>query len=103
MKFDGKVLALCRKIPRGRVTTYGEIARAMGKPGASRAVGQALKRNPRPVEVPCHRVVRSDGSPGGYGGSGKGNVEKKILLLRKEGITVEKGKIKTGDYIHGFG
>ncbi|UCD07592.1 MAG: MGMT family protein [Candidatus Aenigmatarchaeota archaeon] len=102
MKFSERVLDLCRKVPKGRVTTYGEIARVMEKPRASRAVGQALKRNPKPIEIPCHRVVRSDGSLGGYGGSGRKGAEKKKALLRGEGVNVKKDKIKIRDYLYRF-
>lgn len=102
MRFSERVLDLCRKVPRGKITTYGEIARVMGKPRASRAVGQALKRNPKPIEIPCHRVVRSDGSLGGYGGSGRRRTEKKKALLRGEGVDVKKDKIKIRDYLYRF-
>ena len=100
--FLHRVLELTRKIPKGRVTTYGEMARALGKPGSARAVGQALKKNPRPVEIPCHRVIRSDGSAGGYGGSGKGREKRKLELLEKEGVRVEKGKVKIKYHLYRF-
>ena len=88
MNFTEKVWAACSRIPRGRVSTYSEIARAIGKPGASRAVGNALNRN-RSSVVPCHRVVRSDGSVGGFAhGAGR-----KEALLRNEGLLMEKGKV----------
>lgn len=87
--FRRKVFGACARIRKGRVSTYSEIANAIGKPGASRAVGNALNKN-RSAKVPCHRVVRSDGRIGGFAhGSGK-----KIQMLRKEGILIEKGKIK---------
>lgn len=86
--FQEKVLILTKKIPRGRVATYGEIARIL-KTGP-RAVGNALHKNPCLVKIPCHRVVKSDGSLGGYAGG----IRKKVRLLRKEGIMVEKGKVK---------
>jgi methylated-DNA-[protein]-cysteine S-methyltransferase len=85
--FEEKVLFLTKKIPRGRVTTYGEIARIL-KTG-SRAVGGALHKNPHPIRTPCHRVVKSDGSLGGY----SGGVKKKITLLKKEGIKIENSKV----------
>src|SRR3989344_5618681 len=91
MDFDEKVWALCRRIPRGKVTTYKEIALALGTK-AYRRVGQALKRNPDAPHAPCHRVVASDGSLGGY--CGKMNSWKKIALLRKEGVEVGEGKIE---------
>ena len=100
--FLDRVLDKCSRIPSGKVSTYGEIARVLGKPKASRAVGQALKRNPHAPRIPCHRVVRSDGSIGGYGGAGKKGIEKKIRLLRKEGIDIEKGRVKIGKHLHRF-
>ncbi|MCX6710678.1 MAG: MGMT family protein [Candidatus Woesearchaeota archaeon] len=88
--FQKKVYFITRKIPKGRVTTYGEIARAMRTKGC-RAVGNALHRNPFPIIVPCHRVVKSDGSIGGFA-SGARN---KIKLLRKEGVKIRNGRIIT--------
>ena len=70
------------KIPEGKVTTYGDIAKALGHPNASRAIGNILNKNPNPVIVPCHRVVMSNGTIGGYA-FGKG-VKKE--LLKKEGL-----------------
>ena len=81
--FQLSVLQAVRTIPTGAVWTYGQMARAVGKPQASRAVGQALGRNPVPVIVPCHRVIASDGSLGGY--SGGGGLASKRLLLDLEG------------------
>ena len=91
MSFEEKVWKKCKEIPKGKVSTYKEIAKALGV-RAYRAVGNALRRNPFSPSVPCHRVVCSDGSLGGY--KGKMNSKKKIELLRKEGIIIEKGKIK---------
>ena len=81
--FQRSVLQTAQRIPVGNVWTYGQLARAIDKPRASRAVGQALGRNPVPIVVPCHRVIASDGGLGGY--SGGGGVESKKLLLRLEG------------------
>ena len=81
--FQRSVLQAARRIPSGAVWTYGQVARAIGKPRASRAVGQALGRNPVPIVIPCHRVVASDGSLGGY--SGGGGLDSKKLLLHLEG------------------
>lgn len=84
--FADRVYETLREVPKGRVTTYKEIARAL-KTGAYRAVGTALKNNPFAPEVPCHRVVKSDGSIGGFMGKLKGeNIEKKIKMLKEEGI-----------------
>ena len=83
-----KVYALTKKIPKGKVTTYGEIARALGNLGYSRAVGNSLNKNVN-KEVPCHRVVRSDGTVGGF----RSGAKKKIEILKKERISIRKGKI----------
>jgi O-6-methylguanine DNA methyltransferase len=81
--FYRKVWKIVSKIPRGKVLTYGEVAKLAGKPGGSRAVGNALGANPFAPIVPCHRVIRKDGSMGGY--SAKGGVKKKLQMLLKEG------------------
>jgi methylated-DNA-[protein]-cysteine S-methyltransferase len=87
--FQQKVFELILKVPAGKVTTYNEIARILGNPGAVRAVGNALHINPNAPETPCHRVVRANGELGGYA---LGSV-KKAGLLKKEGITIINGKI----------
>jgi O-6-methylguanine DNA methyltransferase len=81
--FYRKVWKACAEIPKGQVRTYGWIAKRIGKPGAARAVGQALGKNPFAPTVPCHRVVGADGKMTGY--SGKGGVAAKRKMLRKEG------------------
>jgi len=86
-KFQKEVLALTVKIPKGKIATYGEIAKALGS--SPRAVGQALGANPHPIKIPCHRVVKSDGNLGGY----SGGVEKKKKLSQREGIKVKRNKI----------
>ena len=85
-KFQLKVLNYLKKIPRGEVKTYLEVAKAIGKPRAFRAVANAVGKNPYPPKIPCHRVIRSDGTLGGY--SGKGGIKTKKLLLKREGITL---------------
>ena len=85
-KFQLKVWNFLKKIPKGTVKTYSEVAKAIRKPLAVRAVANAIAKNPYPIQIPCHRVIRSDGSLGGY--SGEGGVKKKKNLLKKEGITV---------------
>jgi O-6-methylguanine DNA methyltransferase len=80
--FYQKVWRACAEIPAGKTMTYGELARKIGAPGAARAVGQALGKNPFAPVVPCHRVIRADGSMGGY--SGPGGVRTKIRMLKKE-------------------
>lgn len=90
MDFTHHVLFLTTQIPAGRVTTYGEIARSLGNTGFSRAVGNALNKNPHPEKIPCHRVVRSNSEVGGF----NRGVKEKIRLLRGEGILIEKNKVR---------
>ena len=85
-KFQLKVWNYLKKIPRGKVKTYSEVAKSIGKPLAVRAVANAIGKNPLAPQIPCHRVIRSDGSLGGY--SGKGGIRTKRLLLKKEGVTL---------------
>lgn len=82
-EFQKKVWAALRDIPWGETRSYGDIARAIGKPTACRAVGMANGRNPLPVFIPCHRVIGTNGSITGY----SGGLEKKRFLLRLEGIS----------------
>lgn len=86
--FTDRVYALCERIPRGSVATYGDIARALGSPGAARAVGMAMARNPYAPKVPCHRVVGADGSLHGF----QGGLEKKAAMLKDEGVPIRAGK-----------
>lgn len=88
MKFNELCYALLVQVPAGKVTTYREIARALNIK-AYRAVGRAMKVNPNAPLVPCHRVVKSDGTIGEYAFG----VEKKIKLLKTEGILISNGKI----------
>jgi O-6-methylguanine DNA methyltransferase len=91
--FYERVWKTMRRIPRGRVTTYGELARALHTK-AYRAVGGACRHNPYAPEVPCHRVVANGGEIGGFGGQTKGkNIKQKIALLRKEGVRVQDGRV----------
>ncbi|MDP8889299.1 MAG: MGMT family protein [Thermoproteota archaeon] len=76
------VYNIVSQIPEGKVTTYGDIARALGHPRASRVIGRILNNNPNPIVTPCHRVIKSDGNIGGYA---FGKVRKKELL-KKEGL-----------------
>lgn len=90
-KFQDKVLELVKKIPKGKVTTYKEIGKALKRKGqVYRAVGRALHDNECPIIIPCHRVVKSDGSLGGY----SRGIKKKIALLKKEGIDIKNKKIQ---------
>ena len=80
--FQRAVWTACMAIPRGQTRSYGWIARRIGRPGAARAVGAALGKNPFAPLVPCHRVIRSDGTLGGF--SAPGGLKAKIKLLKKE-------------------
>lgn len=81
------VYDLLRKIPAGKVTTYGDLAKALGNPSASRIIGSIIGKNPNPIQVPCHRVIMSDGKLGGYA---YGTAKKKELL-EKEGLSFTNG------------
>jgi O-6-methylguanine DNA methyltransferase len=87
--FRSKVLAAVRRIPPGRVATYGDVAAAAGSPRASRAVGNIM-RECRSVGIPCHRVIAAGGQLGGFGG----NLQLKRELLRAEGIPVTGHRVK---------
>ena len=92
MKLEGtyfqiKVWNAIAKIPRGKVMTYKELAEIIKKPKASRAVANACGKNPFPITIPCHRVIRSDGRLGGY--SGKGGIKTKKKILESEGIKID--------------
>ena len=89
------------KIPRGKVVTYKEMARALGTKGY-RAVGQSLKRNEHPESIPCFKVVKSDGSIGGYSGNNPENIKEKIKKLNSEGIIIKDGKIELDKYSYKF-
>jgi methylated-DNA-[protein]-cysteine S-methyltransferase len=98
--FAQNVYNLVRDIPRGKITTYQEIARALGM-RSSQAVGQALKRNPFAPEVPCHRVIKSTGEIGGFFGCVEGTrIQEKISLLQAEGVSVCDGKIDLQKFLH---
>jgi methylated-DNA-[protein]-cysteine S-methyltransferase len=88
--WDHRVLEGVRTIPRGATASYGEVARRIGRPGAARAVGGAVGRNPIGLLIPCHRVIAGDGTLGGYGGSWFGSREEllglKERLLELEGV-----------------
>ncbi len=81
-KFQLKVWAYLKTIPKGSVKTYKEVAIALKKPKSVRAVANACGKNPYAPKIPCHRVIRSDGGLGGY--SGRGGVKTKLRLLRSE-------------------
>lgn len=95
--FTSKIYQLARKIPRGKVTTYKELAKAINS-RAYRAVGTAMKKNPCAPKIPCHRVVKNNGEVGRFA---KGT-KKKIELLRKEGVEVRGGKVDLKKYFFTF-
>jgi methylated-DNA-[protein]-cysteine S-methyltransferase len=84
--FQLKVWNYLKKIPRGSIKTYSQVAKGIGKPHAVRAVANAIGKNPYAPRIPCHRVIRSDGSLGGY--SAKGGIKTKKMLLKKERISL---------------
>ncbi|MDI9644172.1 MAG: methylated-DNA--[protein]-cysteine S-methyltransferase [Candidatus Verstraetearchaeota archaeon] len=96
LAFDGfsvlqaTIMKAVMGIPRGYVASYGDVASAIGKPSLARAVGAAMSRNPFPLVVPCHRVVRSDMSLGGF----SYGVDLKERLLEREGVEVTGGKVR---------
>ena len=85
-----EVYSLLKKVPEGKVTTYGDLAKALGHPRAARAIGRIMNTNPDPIVVPCHRVVASDGGIGGYAYGTK--VKKDILA--GEGVSFDGDRIK---------
>lgn len=97
MSFNERCYSILKKVPNRKVTTYKELAKAM-KSKAYRAVGNAMNKNPYAPKVPCHRVVRSDGSIGGFASGPK----KKISMLKKEGVEVIKGKVDLKKYLYRF-
>ena len=88
MNFNQQCYKLLSQIPEGKISTYKEIAKALNT-RAYRAVGNAMAKNPNPIIVPCHRVINNDGLIGRY----RLGVDKKIILLQKEGITIKKGRV----------
>lgn len=96
-KLSRKVFELLKKIPSGKVTTYKILASKLNTK-AYRLIGAILSKNPSRIKIPCHRVVRSDATLGGY----SGGVWKKKRLLEKEGIKFFKGKIKLKNHLYRF-
>lgn len=89
--FKDRVYELTRKIPKGKVATYGQLARLAGKPKAARAVGALMRLNPDAPETPCHRVVAKDGSLTGY--SGKDGIAGKKKMLLAEGVAFTNNRV----------
>ncbi|CAD6368884.1 Methylated-DNA--protein-cysteine methyltransferase [metagenome] len=89
MNLDKKIYKKLLEVPKGKITTYGELAKAVGMKNGQRAVGKIMNKNPYPVIIPCHRVVKSDGKVGGYAYG----EEIKSDMLTREGIQIKNGKI----------
>ncbi|MDE1829762.1 MAG: MGMT family protein [Thaumarchaeota archaeon] len=98
MKLEEKVYKKLLEVPEGQVTTYGELAKAVGLKNGQRAIGRIMNKNPYPVIVPCHRVIMSSGKVGGYAWGEK----VKTNMLVKEGVKIKNGKIKDSKIIHRF-
>lgn len=89
--FREEVYAVAKRIPRGRVATYGQVARLAGSPRAARAVGFFMKTNPRAPIVPCHRVVAANGALTGY--SARGGLKAKRAMLLREGVRFKGDRV----------
>ena len=101
-EFQNRVYEACRLIPRGKVTTYKALADFIGC-GSAIAVGQALKRNPFAPEVPCHRVIKTDMSIGGFFGKTEGEkISEKLLLLEEEGVEFVNKQLKSASFLYAF-
>ena len=99
--FNERCYKILKKVPRGKVTTYKALAEALGTK-AYRAVGNAMKNNKMPDEIPCFKVIKSDGSIGGYMGNNPKNIKIKIKRLEAEGIIIKEGKIDLIRYSYNF-
>lgn len=88
-KFQSECYEALKKVPKGKVITYAGLARMVGRPKAHRAVGSAMNKNPYAPQVPCHRVVKSNGDLGGFAT----DIKVKIKRLQKEGVRVSNNKI----------
>jgi len=107
-EYQQAVLRILAEVPEGKVTTYGDLAKELARrdsrwsPNASRAVGTTMKNNPCAPQIPCHRVIKSDGSVGSFRGGAEGAVGEKIRMLREEGIEVVDDKIDLIKFRHKF-
>ena len=106
--YQQAILRILAEVPKGKVTTYGDLAKELAKrdpkwsANASRAVGTTMKNNVCGPQIPCHRVIKSDGNIGEFRGGALGAVEEKIGMLRKEGVSVVDGRIDLKEYRHNF-
>jgi methylated-DNA-[protein]-cysteine S-methyltransferase len=89
LKLEEKVYKKLLEVPEGKITTYGELAKAIGLKNGQRIIGKIMNKNPYPAIVPCHRVIKSDGKIGGYAWGEK----VKAKMLSNEGIKIKNGKI----------
>jgi len=95
--FNSHCYSLLKKVPKGKVTTYKALAHVLNTK-AYRAVGKAMNQNPYAPKVPCHRVIKSNGEIGGFASG----TNRKIEMLKKEGIVVKNNRIDLGKYLHKF-
>lgn len=106
--YQQAILRILAEVSKGKVTTYGDLAKELSKrdsnwsPNASRAVGTTMRNNPCGPQIPCHRVIKSDGTVGNFRGGEKGAVEEKIAMLRNEGVKVVDRKIDLNEFRHKF-
>ncbi len=98
MRLEEKVYKKLLSVPPSKVTTYSELAKAVGLKNGQRVIGRIMNKNPYPVIIPCHRVIKSDGSIGGYAWGEK----VKTNMLSKEGVEIKKGKIIDKNAIYRF-
>ena len=98
MKLENRVYKKLLEVPPGMVTTYGELAKAVGLKNGQRVIGRIMNKNPYPVIVPCHRVIKSNGQIGGYAWGEK----IKTNMLSKEGMKIKNGKITDLEMIYRF-
>lgn len=106
--YQEAILRLLAEVPRGKVTTYGDLAKELANrdsrwsPNASRAAGTAMKNNPCAPHIPCHRVIKSNGAIGNFRGGAEGGVEAKSKMLWNEGVRVVDGEIDLDKYRYNF-
>ncbi len=98
MNLEHKVYKKLLEVPKGKVTTYSGLAKAVGIKNGQRIIGRIMNKNPYPVLIPCHRVILSNGKVGGYAWGER----VKTKMLAKEGVKIKKGKILDSDIIYRF-
>jgi methylated-DNA-[protein]-cysteine S-methyltransferase len=98
LNLEHKVYKKLLEVPKGKVTTYSELAKSVGLKNGQRAIGRIMNKNPFPVIIPCHRVILSNGKIGGYAWGEK----IKTNMLSKEGIKIKNGKILNQDIVYRF-